>query len=150
MSIDNEPSDDRICEVATTDAGVGWCRICGAEAEHVEPDGKGYRCKLCSAMAVDGVAVWLFERTGETKWEEALNKHKAAILVATTDAGVGWCRICGAEAEHVEPDGKGYRCKLCSAMAVDGVAVWLFERTGETKWEEALNKHKAAILARKG
>ena len=78
---DNEPSNDRICEVATTDAGVGWCRTCGAEVEHVEPDGKGYKCQSCSAMAVDGVAVWLFERTGETKkWEEALNKLKAAII----------------------------------------------------------------------
>ena len=43
--------------------------------------GRGYKCQSCSAMAVDGVAVWLFERTGETKkWEEALNKLKAAII----------------------------------------------------------------------
>lgn len=80
---DNEPSDDRICEVASTDAGVGWCRNCGAEAEHVAPDGKGDRCKSCSALAVDGVEVWLFERTGMTrKWEETLNELKAAQQAA--------------------------------------------------------------------
>lgn len=33
---------------------VGFCRVCGAEAEGVEPDARQYECESCGAMAVYG------------------------------------------------------------------------------------------------
>ena len=32
----------------------GFCTVCGAEAEGVEPDAEGYECEECGASAVYG------------------------------------------------------------------------------------------------
>ena len=61
------PTDDRLHEVASADAGVGWCRACGVERESVELDARGCACGSCGAPAVDGgVQIWMLDRVRQS------------------------------------------------------------------------------------
>ena len=40
------PTDDRLREVASADAGVGWCRACGVERVSVELDARGLHVRV--------------------------------------------------------------------------------------------------------
>lgn len=39
----------------------GFCIVCGAEAEGVEPDARAYECEVCGSKAVYGAEELLFE-----------------------------------------------------------------------------------------
>jgi hypothetical protein len=47
-------SADAIMEAAEAGDGRGFCLACGAEADCVEPDARGYECESCGARKVYG------------------------------------------------------------------------------------------------
>ena len=68
-------------------------------------------------------------------------------MVASADAGVGWCRACGVERESVELDARGCTCGSCGATAVDGVQIWMFDRVRQSApIEPALRKRQLLLI----
>jgi len=45
---------ERVMEAVESDDNVGFCLACGAEAQGVEPDARGYECEACGANKVYG------------------------------------------------------------------------------------------------
>ena len=51
---------DRVFEIVE-EGDEGFCLSCGAEADGVEPDARGYRCDVCGNKAVYGAEELLLE-----------------------------------------------------------------------------------------
>jgi len=45
---------DEVMAAAERNDGTGFCIECGAEADGIEPDARGYECESCGAHAVCG------------------------------------------------------------------------------------------------
>jgi len=45
---------ERITEAVKSDCYIGFCLLCGEEADGVEPDARRYRCDNCGNCAVFG------------------------------------------------------------------------------------------------
>lgn len=58
IMVDPSITSERICAAVerhnTTLDNPGFCIQCGADAEGVEPDARGYPCEICDAPAVYG------------------------------------------------------------------------------------------------
>lgn len=47
-------TEQQILEAVRADGCIGFCVACGAEADGVEPDARGYSCDGCGGWAVYG------------------------------------------------------------------------------------------------
>ena len=75
---------NRLREVASADAGVGWCRACGVERESVELDARGCACGSCGAPAVDGgVQIWMLDRVRQS--HPALREQQLLLIGAALE-----------------------------------------------------------------
>ena len=59
---------------AMLDGTIGFCLACGAEADGVEPDARGYHCEMCDATEVYGAEEILM--MGETTDDGKADRRK--------------------------------------------------------------------------
>ena len=60
MKIHESITLDRVMAAVEADEHLGFCLVCGEEADGCEPDASGYECDVCGARAVEGAENMLF------------------------------------------------------------------------------------------
>ena len=60
MNIHESITLDRVMAAVEADDHLGFCLVCGEEADGCEPDATKYECAVCGAHAVDGAENLLF------------------------------------------------------------------------------------------
>jgi hypothetical protein len=51
---------EHVMNAIEADDNLGFCLACGAEANGVEPDARGYKCEICGKPKVYGAEELLF------------------------------------------------------------------------------------------
>jgi len=55
------PTADQIIEALENDEYAGFCMVCGAEHDGIEPDARNYECEECGSLEVFGAEELLFQ-----------------------------------------------------------------------------------------
>lgn len=64
LKIHPDVTEERLIDAVRADDCIGFCVLCGEEAQGVEPDARKYECEACGEKGVYGAEELLFHVAG--------------------------------------------------------------------------------------